>query len=112
MQVKYFLLVLSLALGSTSIVNAAQLSNSKTTMQKETSIVKNVAASLKPIDKKTVLSKQTNLDQLLRNPQQLKIQPSSSEEVRALASINNKFQSYFPTPNKHFGSFLQSLFGG
>lgn len=108
MQVKFVMLVLSMTFGAASYTHSAQL-QAQTPIHKEASIIKNVAASLKNSEQPSELSKQTNLDLLIKADQN-KVTKISSEESRALASISNK--QYGVVSRSKLSSFIQSLFGG
>ncbi|TXJ10538.1 MAG: hypothetical protein E6Q25_00440 [Acinetobacter sp.] len=105
------ILAVALVLGATT-AQAAQLPQPNTP-QKETSIIKNVAAALKtPISQTTATSKHSALEQLLQQAEQGKTVSTSPEESRALAKLNSRTPNALFTQNRKFSSIFQRLFGG
>lgn len=109
-SMKHLIFTVSLTLGLSSMTQAAQLEPH--VANKNTSIIKNVADSMKNQDKQTATNKQVSFDQLLKDINTQKSAPAPSrEENLALASINSSSQNYFYGKNKNLRSFFQNLFG-
>lgn len=114
MRKQHFILGCILSVCTFSIAHAGQTeSNTRASVKKEHSIVRDFAASLNTQQSISSLPKQANFAQLLQNVNQLKSQPRSSEEMQALASINARSQSYLASSNSFskLNTFIQSFFG-
>lgn len=111
MQYKSIMLLISLSCGVASMSHAAQLKPQQVD-KKEVSIIKNVAASLKPVDKPIFTPNQTVLNQLLKDSEQQQTITVSNEESRALARLNNYSPNPLVTQNKKISLLFKRLFGG
>ncbi|MFC4952455.1 hypothetical protein [Acinetobacter puyangensis] len=111
MRYKSIMLIISLSCGVASVSDAAQL-QPQSKDKKEVSIIKNVAASLKPVDKPLFIPNQTVLDQLLKETEQQQTITVSKEESRAVARLNNYSPNPLLSENKKISSIFKRLFGG
>ena len=107
MKTAHLTFALGLSLAMSSYSYAAQIQPTAAVKQ-ETSIIKNVAATLKDGQPATTKSGQTALDQLIKEHKTQ--QTASAEERRALARLNS--QPYKMTSQNKFATFIQNLFGG
>lgn len=106
MKFKHLALTLSFTFGLTSFTYAAQLEPT-TSVKKETSIIKNVAA-LKAQEIQISSSNKSALDQIIKT--QKSEMKQSADERRVMNSLTGKTPN-FGRSNK-FDLFFQSLFGG
>lgn len=106
MKFKHLALTLSFTLGLTSFTYAAQLEPA-TSVNKEISIIKNVAA-LKARELQVPSANKSALDQIIKT--QKSDMKQSADERRVMNSLTGKTPT-FGRSNK-FDLFFQSLFGG
>ena len=108
---KSIALMLFLSFGITA-TQAAQLPQQSASVQKEASIIKNVAASLKTPNSPVTSNKHSALEQLLQDAQTKQSIIVSPEESRALARLNTRSSNIPFIQNKNLSSIFQRLFGG